>query len=39
MILYTGTGTIAQFVAKNAKKVVGIEAVPDAIEAAKENAN
>ncbi|MBX2828716.1 MAG: 23S rRNA (uracil(1939)-C(5))-methyltransferase RlmD [Flavobacteriaceae bacterium] len=36
--LYTGTGTIAQFVAKNAKKVVGIEAVPDAIEAAKENA-
>ena len=36
--LYTGTGTIAQFVAKNAKKVVGIEAVPEAIEAAKENA-
>lgn len=36
--LYTGTGTIAQFVAKKAKKVVGIEAVPDAIEAAKENA-
>ncbi len=36
--LYTGTGTIAQFVAKNAKKVVGIESVPDAIEAAKENA-
>lgn len=37
--LYTGTGTIAQFVAKKAKKVVGVEAVPDAIEAAKENAN
>jgi len=36
--LYTGTGTIAQFVAKKAKKVIGIEAVPDAIEAAKENA-
>ncbi len=36
--LYTGTGTIAQFVAKNAKKVVGIEAVPVAIEDAKENA-
>ncbi|MFO7719316.1 MAG: 23S rRNA (uracil(1939)-C(5))-methyltransferase RlmD [Gillisia sp.] len=36
--LYTGTGTIAQFVAKNAKKVVGIEAVPVAIEDARENA-
>jgi 23S rRNA (uracil1939-C5)-methyltransferase len=36
--LYTGTGTIAQFVAKNAKKVIGVEAVPDAIAAAKENA-
>ena len=36
--LYTGTGTIAQFIAKNAKKVVGIESVPDAIVAAKENA-
>lgn len=36
--LYTGTGTIAQFVAKNAKKVIGVEAVPDAINAAKENA-
>ncbi|MGM5470371.1 23S rRNA (uracil(1939)-C(5))-methyltransferase RlmD [Flavobacteriaceae bacterium LMO-SS05] len=36
--LYTGTGTIAQFVAKQAKKVVGIESVPDAITAAKENA-
>lgn len=36
--LYTGTGTIAQFVAKKAKKVIGVEAVPDAIEAAKANA-
>lgn len=36
--LYTGTGTIAQFVAKNAKKVIGVEAVPDAILGAKENA-
>jgi len=36
--LYTGTGTIAQFVAKQAKKVIGVEAVPDAIVAAKENA-
>jgi len=36
--LYTGTGTIAQFVAKNAKKVVGVESVPEAIEDAKANA-
>jgi len=36
--LYTGTGTIAQFIAKNAAKVVGIEAVPVAIQDAKENA-
>ena len=36
--LYTGTGTIAQFVAKQAKKVIGVESVPDAIKAAKENA-
>ena len=36
--LYTGTGTIAQFVAKQAKRVVGVEAVPDAITAARENA-
>ncbi len=35
--LYTGTGTIANFVAKEAKKVVGIEYVPDAIEDAKLN--
>ncbi len=33
--LYTGIGTIAQFVAKDAKKVVGIEAVPEAIADAK----
>jgi len=36
--LYTGTGTIAQFVSKNAKKVIGVEAVPEAISDAKENA-
>ncbi len=36
--LYTGTGTIAQFVAKKAKHVVGIESVPVAIEDAKANA-
>lgn len=36
--LYTGTGTIAQFVASKAKKVVGIEAVAEAIEDAKANA-
>lgn len=36
--LYTGTGTIAQFVAKKAQKVIGVEAVPDAITAAIENA-
>jgi len=35
--LYTGTGTIANFVAKKAKKVVGIEYVPEAIQDAKEN--
>ncbi|WP_421806324.1 23S rRNA (uracil(1939)-C(5))-methyltransferase RlmD [Flagellimonas sp.] len=36
--LYTGTGTIAQFVAKDAKKVVGVESVPEAIADAKANA-
>ncbi|MBC2840800.1 23S rRNA (uracil(1939)-C(5))-methyltransferase RlmD [Robiginitalea sp. SC105] len=36
--LYTGLGTIAQFVAREAREVVGIEAVPDAIEAARVNA-
>lgn len=35
--LYTGTGTIANFIAKNAKKVIGIEYVPEAIEDAKQN--
>ncbi|WP_205943661.1 23S rRNA (uracil(1939)-C(5))-methyltransferase RlmD [Pedobacter cryophilus] len=35
--LYTGTGTIANFVAKKAKKVVGVEYVPTAIEDAKVN--
>ncbi|MCC7302027.1 MAG: 23S rRNA (uracil(1939)-C(5))-methyltransferase RlmD [Bacteroidia bacterium] len=35
--LYTGTGTIANFVARRAKKVIGVESVPEAIEAAKEN--
>jgi 23S rRNA (uracil1939-C5)-methyltransferase len=35
--LYTGTGTIANFVAASAKKVVGIEYVPEAIEDAKFN--
>lgn len=36
--LYTGTGTISQFVSRQAKKVVGVESVPEAIEAARENA-
>lgn len=36
--LYTGTGTIACFVAKNARHVIGIEYVPEAIEDAKVNA-
>ena len=36
--LYTGTGTIAQFVAKKAKKVIGVESVPEAIADAKINA-
>ena len=35
--LYTGTGTIANFVAKNAQKVIGIEYVPEAIADAKIN--
>ena len=35
--LYTGTGTIANFVARQARKVVGIEYVPEAIEDAKVN--
>jgi 23S rRNA (uracil1939-C5)-methyltransferase len=37
--LYTGTGTIANFVARNAKKVIGIEYVPDAISDANTNAS
>ena len=36
--LYTGTGTIALFIARSAGKVVGIEVVPEAISAAKSNA-
>ena len=36
--LYTGTGTIANFVAHQARKVIGIEYVPEAIEDAKVNA-
>lgn len=36
--LYTGTGTIAQFVSRKASKVVGIEYVPEAIEDARVNA-
>ena len=35
--LYTGTGTIANFVARKAQKVIGIEYVPEAIEDAKVN--
>ena len=35
--LYTGTGTIANFIAKHAKQVIGIEYVPEAIEDAKIN--
>ena len=35
--LYTGTGTIANFIARQSKKVVGIEYVPEAIEDAKVN--
>lgn len=36
--LYTGTGTIAGFISRSAKKVIGIEYVSEAIEDAKENA-
>ncbi len=35
--LYTGTGTIANFVARGARKVIGIEYVEEAIEDAKKN--
>lgn len=37
--LYTGTGTIAQFLAGNVRKVIGIEYVPEAIDDAKVNAS
>lgn len=37
--LYTGTGTIANFVAKKAKKVIGVEYVADAVIDAKANSN
>ena len=36
--LYSGTGTIAQIIAPVAKKVVGVEIIEEAVEAAKENA-
>ncbi|MDE6612857.1 MAG: 23S rRNA (uracil(1939)-C(5))-methyltransferase RlmD, partial [Muribaculaceae bacterium] len=35
--LYTGTGTIANFVSRKARKVIGVEYVPEAIEDAKVN--
>ncbi len=37
--LYTGTGTIANFISRNTKKVIGIEYIPEAISDAKENAS
>ncbi|MCQ2229293.1 MAG: 23S rRNA (uracil(1939)-C(5))-methyltransferase RlmD [Bacteroidales bacterium] len=37
--LYTGTGTIANFVARKCKKVIGVEYVPEAIEDAKVNSS
>jgi 23S rRNA (uracil1939-C5)-methyltransferase len=37
--LYTGTGTIANFISRKAKKVIGIEYVPEAIADANENAS
>lgn len=37
--LYTGTGTIANFVARQARRVIGIEYVPEAIEDAKVNSS
>lgn len=37
--LYTGTGTIANFVARDARRVIGIEYVPEAIEDAKVNSS
>jgi 23S rRNA (uracil1939-C5)-methyltransferase len=35
--LYTGTGTIANFVARNCKKVIGVEYIEDAVKDAREN--
>lgn len=35
--LYTGTGTIANFVARNAKKVIGVEYIEEAVIGAREN--
>lgn len=37
--LYSGTGTIAQMMAPVSKKVIGVEIVEEAVEAAKENAH
>lgn len=37
--LFCGTGTIAQVLAGHAKEVIGVELVPEAVEAAKENAD
>lgn len=37
--LYTGTGTIANFISRNAQRVIGIEYVPEAIEDAKVNSS
>jgi 23S rRNA (uracil1939-C5)-methyltransferase len=37
--LYTGTGTIANFVSRKARKVIGVEYVPEAIADARENAS
>ncbi|MBR2945444.1 MAG: 23S rRNA (uracil(1939)-C(5))-methyltransferase RlmD [Bacteroidaceae bacterium] len=37
--LYTGTGTIANFVSRKARQVIGIEYVPEAIEDARVNSN
>ena len=36
--LYCGTGTISLFLAKRAKRVIGIEVVPEAVENARQNA-
>ena len=35
--LYSGTGTIAQVLAPAARKIIGVEIVPEAVEAAREN--